>query len=80
MNHTSAEEPRYSIRTLQALHYGATYGSATHHTVRLLITDADFPTEASVLSVGADGISIQTDDGIIKNGIRPARILHAEVV
>lgn len=75
------EEPRYSIRTLQALYNGATHGDpATQGTVRLLIEGADFPTEASVLSVGLNDLSVLSDDGTVKSGIKLTRILHAEVV
>lgn len=76
----SAEEPRYSIETLRALYYGATFGTDHHSTVRLLIEDTNFPTEVSILSVGTDGLSVRAYDGTIQNDIKLTRIIHAEVV
>lgn len=77
---TYTEEPRYSIQTLQALYFGATYGSDHRGTVRLLIEDTYFATEASILSVGADGLLVRAYDGTIRDDIQLTRILHAEVV
>jgi hypothetical protein len=75
------EDHRYSLTTLQALHYGATYGGVSAHgTLRIQYTDNDgFFYEANVLSVSPAGVFARTDDGL-QTDIPPCRILHAEVI
>lgn len=74
------EEPRYSLKTLKALYYGALYGGVSAHgTLRVQLTEGSFITEGRVLSIGAAGLCARTDDGSLKN-VRPTQILHAEVI
>lgn len=84
MNHLlGTEDPRYSLKTLRALYYGATHGGAGGHGV-IHITFTDDKTgnicAGNVLSVGTSSIFARTDDGALKLNVKPALILHAEVI
>lgn len=77
-------EPRYSLKTLQALHDGSVSGrqSATGP-LWLTITDEDHHTfQARVLSIGPTLITVALDDedGTVRPDIDPAWVDHAEVV
>lgn len=76
------EDTRYSLKTLQALHYGATYGGCTAHgALRVTFTEGSWDIHSgSVLSIGPAGVSARDDDGTLRTDIKPGRILHAEVV
>jgi hypothetical protein len=83
MKQLIAEEPRYSLTTLKALHYGATYSHITAHGIlRVTFTDDSVygVYQGNVLSIGPSGVFARTDDGMIKSDVAPARILHAEVI
>lgn len=80
MYHSHTEEPRYTLKTLTALYYGATYGPASGHgTVQLLINDDNtFTFTACVHKVGPSGLIIKT--GGVELAVDPSRVLYAEVV
>lgn len=82
MNWNQEQEPRYTLKTLQALYYGATYGRITAHGIlRITFTDSVCDVHAgNVLSIGPAGVFARTDDGSLKSHVMPARILHAEVI
>jgi hypothetical protein len=82
MNHqTRTEEPSYSLKTLQALLDGATYGSAdAHGTVSLLLADAIGCTRASLIFVNQTGLYVRLEDGSLYNEVPPSCVLHAEVI
>lgn len=73
--------PRYSLKTLQACHDGATEGrAAAKGELRLTITDDHHHTyQATVLSIGTQ-IHVQLDNGTVLTDIKPAWVTYAEVV
>lgn len=78
MYHSHEKEPRYSLKTLKALHYGAVHENGT---VRLLINDdTAFPYTASVQKVGPSGLFVRMGDGTVVSDVDPDRVLYAEVV
>jgi hypothetical protein len=76
------EEERYSLTTLRALHYGATYsGASSHGILRITYLDNFCAVHAGrVLSIGPSGVSAREGDGTLRSEIKPSQILHAEVV
>lgn len=83
MNHLlGTEDPRYSLKTLRALYYGATHGRASGHgIVHITFTDtAGDVCGGSVLSIGSSSVFARTDNGTLKLDVKPADIIHAEVV
>lgn len=78
---TRTEEPSYSLKTLQALLDGATYGRAdAHGTVRLLLADNIGCTRARLIFVSDTGLSARCEDGRFYHDVPPSCVLHAEVV
>ncbi len=76
-----AEDPRYSLKTLQAMYYGAVYGGVTDRGI-LHITFIDHIAEVhsgSVLDIGPNGVHAYTEDGEVVDRVPPSRIIHAEV-
>lgn len=76
------EEPRYTIKTLQALYYGATYGCITANGIlRITFSESICDVyEGKVLSIGPAGLFARTDDGSLVSDVKPVQILHAEVI
>lgn len=76
--------PRYSLKTLQALHDGSVGGrSSAVGELWLTITDEDHHTfQARVTSVGPTliTVAVNDDDGTVRPDIQPAWVEHAEVV
>jgi hypothetical protein len=81
-NNHPEREPRYSLKTLQALYDGATNGRLLGWgELRLTITDEDHHTyTARVLSIGSARLTVQDDDGTVHWDVKPSWVEHAEVV
>lgn len=76
------EEPSYTLKTLWALYYGATYGGVTSHGVVHLTwrDNTDYVCAGNVLSIGPSGAFVRSDDGTLHCEVKPAQVLHAKVV
>jgi hypothetical protein len=75
------EDDRYSLKTLRALLYGATYGGVSSHgTLHITFTDDEGVREGNILAAGPSGIVIRTPDGALRSDISSACIVHAEVI
>lgn len=82
MNSNPEQEPRYSLKTLTALHDGSIHGRVTGRgDLRLTITDEDHQTfTGRVLSVNGTHLAVEIDNGPVRKDIKPAWVQHAEVV
>lgn len=76
------EDPRYTLTTLRALFHGATYGGVTAHGILriTLLDDIRDVHTGRVMTIGPCGVTVYTDEGMVKEGVQPASIIHAEVV
>lgn len=75
----ATEESRYSLKTLQALHYGAIYsGVSRHGLLRVTFTDGEGLQGGNVSAIAASSVHVRTEEGVLD--VKPGMILHAEVV
>lgn len=82
MNTNPEGAPRYSLRTLQAMHDGSVNGrQSARGPLWLTIKDHHHTFRARATSVGPTYITVALgdEDGTIRPDIRPAWVEHAEV-
>jgi hypothetical protein len=77
------EDTRYSLKTLQAMHYGAVYGGVSDRgIVHIEFTTSDGEAyDGRVTSIGPDGVYVYAVDSYPATClVTPDHVLHAEVV